>query len=82
MATVGLIFKKDHGPTSGCEGCGEYAESCTCPPYLHPYTIAMLERAASACSTERVRIDLLAARRLLIEHDAAMCNVLPPDQLR
>lgn len=79
---MGLVFKKDHGQIAGCAGCGEYAESCTCPLHLHPYTIAMLERAASACSTERVRIDLLAARRLLIEHDAAMSSLLPPDQLR
>lgn len=81
---MGLIFPKDHGiPTrsNACQGCGCHAESCICPKYLTPYTIALLERFASGCSSDRVRIDLLTAHRSLVERNAALSNLPSPDQL-
>lgn len=77
---MGIIFP-DRGEPRGCTGCGEYAEACTCPLYLTPYTIALLERAAATCATERVRIDLLTAARSLTERNASLSNLPSTDQL-
>lgn len=77
---MGLIFRKDDD-VPGCAGCGECAEACTCPSFLTPYSIALLKRFASGCSSDRVRIDLLTAARSLTERNRALQNVFPPDHM-